>query len=210
MMSDDSVENRLSKFSNADRRLIVHSQTDAELQHPSPPLLSENEPHLAHLLEHAIRGSGLHERAQFDAVRADPPTPAADPGLLHGRLIQELTTAQQQMRAEPPTQYAEQPLMSGEPGAKEQAETPIHYAKPLDYKVSAVEYHPAFEEPQHTPFELTDQDVASPRPELISSALPDEPVSREQDVEPRKVTEALEQHLSADILRRGSGRRCWR
>ena len=71
MMSDDLAENRLSKFSNADRRLIPLSQTDAKLQHPSSPLLSENEPHLAHLLEYAIRGSGLHERAQFDAGTAD-------------------------------------------------------------------------------------------------------------------------------------------
>ena len=127
MMSDNSGENRLSKFSNADRRLILHSQTDAKLQHPSSPLLSENEPHLAHLLEYAIRGSGLHERAQFDAG-----TPhASEPGLLHERLIEELTTAQQQMRAEPPAQYAEQPLMYGDPAPQDEAEPHVQYGKPL-------------------------------------------------------------------------------
>jgi hypothetical protein len=203
MMSDDSAENRLSKFSNADRRLILHSQTDAELQHPSPPLLSENEPHLAHLLEHAIRGSGLHERAQFDASAADPTPHAADPGRLHERLIEELTTAQEQMRAEPPAQYAEQSLIYAERTAKELAETPVQSAKPLDYTEPAVEY-PAFEEPQYTTFELTDQEVAS-RPELISSAPPEETVSRESDVEPSRVTDALEEHLNADKLRREPG-----
>jgi hypothetical protein len=199
MMSDDSAENRLSKFSNTDRRLMLHSQTDAKLQHPSPPLLSENEPHLAHLLEHAIRGSGLHERAQFDAGTAEASTHAADPGLLHGRLIEELTTAQQQMRAEPPAQYAEQPLIYAEPAThQEQAEPPVLYAKPLDEP--AAEY-PAFQEPQYTTFELTDQEPAS-LPEQISSALPEEADSRKPNVEPRKVTEALEEHLSADKLRR--------
>ena len=203
MMSDDSAENRLSKFSNADRRSIPLSQTDAKLQHPSSPLLSENEPHLAHLLEYAIRGSGLHERAQFDAGTADPSTHATDPVLLHERLIEELTTAQQQMRAEPPAQYAEQPPMYGEPAAPHEAEPPVRYGKPLHYTEPAVEY-PAFEEPQYTTIELTDQDVAS-RPELISSALPEETDSRPPDVEPRKVTEALEEHLSADMLRRDPG-----
>ena len=199
MMSDDSAENRLSKFSNADRHSIPYSQTDAKLQDPSPPLLSENEPHLAHLLEHAIRGSGLHERAHFDAGTADPSTHAADPGLLHGRLIEELTTAQQQMRAEPP-QYAEQTLIDAEPATQERAEPPVHYGKPPHYTEPAVEYR-AFEEPQYTTFELTDQEPAS-LPELISSAPPEETDSREPDVEPRKVTEALEEHLSADKLRR--------
>ena len=153
MMSDDSAENRLSKFSNADRRLILRSQTDAKLQQPSPPLLSENEPHLAHLLEHAIRGSGLHERTQFDAGTDDPSSNAADAGRLHERLIEELTTAQQQMRAEPPAQYAEQTLINAEPAARDA----VHYAKPLDYTEPAVEY-PAFEEPQYTTFQLTDQE----------------------------------------------------
>ena len=203
MMSDDSGENRLSKFSNADRRLIPHSQTDAKLQQPFPPLLSENEPHLAHLLEHAIRGSGLHEPAQFDAGAADPSPNAAAPGGLHERLIEELTTAQEQMRAEPPAQYAEQPLTYAEPTAKEEAEPPVHYAKPLDHTESAVEY-PAFEEPQYTTFELADQEPAS-IPGLVSSARPEETDSREPDVEPRNVTEALEEHLSADRLRRDPG-----
>jgi len=202
MMSDDSAENRLSKFSNADRRLMLHSQSDAKLQHPSPPLLSENEPHLAHLLEHAIRGSGFHERVQFDAGKAEASTHAADPGLLHGRLIEELTTAQQQMRAEPPAQYAEQPLIYAEPAThQEQAEPPVLYAKPLDEP--AAEY-PAFQEPQYTTFELTDQEPAS-LPEQISSALSEEADSRKPNVEPRKVTEALEEHLSADKLRRDPG-----
>ena len=202
-MSDDSAENRLSKFSNVDRRLIPHSQTDAKLQQSSPPLLSENEPHLAHLLEHAIRGSGLHERAQFEAGTADSSTQAADPGFLHGRLIEELTTAQEHMRAETPAQYAEQPLIYAEPAAQDEAEPPVHYGKPLDYADPAVEYS-VFEEPQYTTFELTDQEVAS-RPDLISSALPEDTVSREPDVEPRRVTDALEEHLSADTLRRSSG-----
>ncbi len=195
MMTDDSAENRLSKFSNADRHSIPYSQTDAKLQDPSPPLLLENGPHLAHLLEHAIRGSGLHERAHFDAGAADPSTQAADPSFLHGRLIEELTTAQQQMRAEPP-QYAEQPLIYAEPAAQERAEPPVppHYTEPV------VEYR-AFEEPQYTTFELTDQEPAS-LPELILSALPVETDPREPDVESRKVTEALEEHLSADKLRR--------
>ncbi len=188
MMSDDAGENRLSKFSNAERRLILRSQTDAKQHHPSPPHLSENEPHLAHLLEHAIRGGGLQERAQFDAGKADPSTHAAGPGLLHERLIEELTTAQQQMRGEPSTQYAK-------PATLEQAQPPVHDAKPLDYTELALEY-PAFEEPQ-----LSDQEPAS-RPELISSA--EEPDARGLDAAPRKVTEALEEHLSADKLWRDS------
>ena len=197
MTSDDSGENRLSKFSNADRRLIPLSQTDAKAQHQSP------DPHLAHLLEHAICGSGLHERARFDAGTAEPSMHTPDPGLLHGRLIEELTTAQQQMRTELPAQYAGQPLINAERAThQEQAESPP-YAKPLDYTEPAVGYT-AFEGPQYTTFELTDQDPAS-LPEPISSALPQGTDSREPDVEPRKVTEALEEHLSVDELWRDAG-----
>ena len=71
------------------------------------------------------------------------------------------------------------------------------------YTEPAVEY-PAFEEPQYTTFELTDQDVAS-RPELISSALPEETESVGTGCKLRKVTEALEGHLSAEMLRKDLG-----
>ena len=199
MMSDDLADNRLSKFSNADRHLIPRSQTDAKLQHPSPQLLMENDPHLAHLLEHAIRGSGLHERAQFNAGTAVPSPHTTGPHLLHERLIEELTTAQQQMQAEPPAQYAEQPLTYAEPPAQREAELPDHYVKPLDYTEPAVEYS-AFEEPAYATLELTDQEVVS-LPEPISAEMPEEMDSSEPDVEPRKVTEALEEHLSADRMR---------
>jgi len=176
MTDDDSAENRLSKFSNADRRAYLHSQTDAELQPPISPLMPENNPPLADLLEHAIRGSGLHERARLDAAAPDATHDTAEPNILHDRLIEELTTAQQQMRAEPEVQYA----------------------KPLEYMEPAAEPM-ALEEPGPEPFAFIDREPASPA-ELIPPAMPEETDSTGPDITPRTAAEALEEHLGGEKL----------
>ena len=133
---------------------------------------------------------------------------AAEPGLLHERLIEELTTAQRQIRAEPPAQYAEQPLIYAEPAAQDEAEPAVHYSKPLDYTEPAVEY-PAFEEPQYTTFELTDQDVAF-RPELISSALPEETVSEGTGCGAEEGYRGFGRAFERGHAPEGSRRRRWR
>ncbi len=177
MTNDDLVEKRLSKFSNADRRAYLHSQTDAELQHPISPLMSENNPPLADLLEHAIRGSGLHERARLDAGTPDATHDTAEPNLLHDRLIEELTTAQQQLRAEPEVQYAK----------------PVEYVEPAVEPMTLEELVPEM-------FAFSDRELAS-LPELIPPAMPEETDSTGPDIAPRTAAEALEEHLSRDELR---------
>src|SRR5271166_5306981 len=107
-MSDDSVENWLSKFSNADWRAYA-PQAGPELQHPASFFMVENNTPLADLLEHAIRGSGLPERARVVHSEPDAFQHTTEPKLLRERLIEELTTAQQQMQSEPPVQHAAPP-----------------------------------------------------------------------------------------------------
>ncbi len=168
MTSDDSVENRLSKFSGADGRVYVHSQSGPELQRPASPL--------ADLLEHAIRGSSLHERTRIDHGELDRFQHTAEPNLLHERLIEELTTAQQQMQTEPPVQYA----------------PPLEYTEPL------VE-HSALEEPAPEAFDLSDPGLAS-LPELILPAMPEETDSPEPGAVLRTAAEALEENLGEDAM----------
>ena len=90
MTNDDSAEYRLSKFSNADRRAYAHAQAGPGLQHPASFFIVENNPPLADLLEHAIRGSGLPERVRIDHSELHAFQRATEPKLLHERLIEEL------------------------------------------------------------------------------------------------------------------------
>ena len=176
MTNDDSAENRLSKFSGADRGAYAHFQADPGFQHPASPLMLENNPPLADLLEHAIRGSGLHERTRIEHGEFDGFQRAAEPNLLHERLIEELTTAQQQMQPEPPVQYA----------------------TPLEYTELEVDYR-ALEEPAPEAFDLGDREPVS-LPELITPAMQEETDSTEPDTVLRTAAEALEEHLGGAAM----------
>ena len=99
-MTNDDREKRPSKFSDADLRTYLHSRPGPSRSLLLLLLAPENDPPLADLLEHAIRGSGLHERARLDEGTPGSASGASEPDLLHERLIEELTTAQKQMRAE--------------------------------------------------------------------------------------------------------------
>ena len=189
-MTNDDREKRLSKFSDADLRAYLHSQAGAKPQHSSSALAPENDPPLADLLEHAIRGSGLHERARFDEAIPGA-SGASESNPFHERLIEELTTAQNQMREEPPVEYAEGPFGYAEPPALEEmpAEPPAPYAKsPLDYGEPPVAHLMALEEPAPAPFAFIDQAPAA-LSDLIPPALFEE---RAPDAAPRKAGEALE------------------
>ncbi len=89
MTNEDSQEPRLSKFSNAGRGAFRQSQIDRKPDQAPPPL-GEDAP-LADLLEHAIRDRGFGDGAQG----------TGEPGSLPDKLIEELKTAQQQIKAEP-------------------------------------------------------------------------------------------------------------
>ncbi len=205
-MTNDEREKRLSKFSNADLRAYLRSHADAKPQSPSS-LTPENDPPLADLLEHAIRGGGVHARTRPDegAPGNSPGTP--DSNFLHERLIEELTTAQEQIRAEPPVEYVEVPLGYAHPPAQEQmtAEPPVSHAKlPLDYAEPRVE-HTALEEPLPAMFALIDQGPAS-LSDLIPPVIPEDTVPSAPDVAPRKAAEATEQLLAGLNLRREAAR----
>lgn len=177
MMIDDSAENRLSKFSNAGRRAYAHPQPRPEFQHPASFFMGENNPPLADLLEHAIRGSGLPERARIDHSGLDAFQRTTEPELLHERLIEELTTAQQQMQAEPPVKYAA-PLDYTEPPAERRA-----LEKPAPETIAFAGREPVF------------------RPGLIPPGTHEETDLAEPDTAPLPAAEALKEHLSGKTRR---------
>ena len=172
MTNDDSAEYRLSKFSNAGRRAYAHPQAGPELQHPASFFMVENNPPLADLLEHAIRGSGLPERARIGHSELDAFRRAAEPKLLHERLIEELATAQQQMQAEPPVQYT----------------APPEYIEPPAERR-------ALEEPAPETIAFIHREPVS-RPELIPPGMREETILPEPDAVPLPAAEALKEHLS--------------
>ena len=169
-MSDDSVENRLSKFSNADWRAYA-PQAGPELQHPASFFMVENNPPLADLLEHAIRGSGLPERARIIHSEPDAFQRTIEPKLLHERLIEELTTAQQQMQSGPPVQYT----------------APLGYTEPTE--------HRTLDKPAPETIAFVGQEPVS-RPELITPEMREETILAEPDTAPLPAAEALKEHLS--------------
>jgi hypothetical protein len=171
MMSDDSVENRLSRFSNADRRAYA-PQAGPELRHPASFFMAGNNPPLADLLEHAIRGSGLPERARIVHSEPDAFQRTTEPKRLHDRLIEELTTAQQQMQSEPPVQYTAPP---------DYTEPPIEHRrldKPAPETIAFVEQEP----------------VSGPEP--FAPGLREETILAEPDTVFLPAAEALKEHLS--------------
>jgi len=172
MTNDDSAEYRLSKFSNADRRAYAHAQAGPGLQHPASFFIVENNPPLADLLEHAIRGSGLPERARIDHSELHAFQRATEPKLLHERLIEELTIAQQQMQAEPPVQYT----------------TPLEYTEPPTERS-------ALEEPAPETMVFVHREPVS-RPELVPPGMHEETILPEPDTVPLPAAEALKEHLS--------------
>lgn len=205
-MTNDDREKRPSQFSDADLRAYLHSQAGAKPQPPSSPLAPENDPPLADLLEHAIRGSGLHERARFDEA-VPGISGASESNSFHERLIEELTTAQSQMREEPPVEYAEAPFGYAEPPALEEmpAEPPAPYAKsPLDYGEPPVA-HMALEEPAPALFALIDQAPAA-LSDLIPPAIFEDAIERAPGATPRKAEEAPEQPVVGFNLRSQAAR----
>ncbi len=107
MTNDDPAKARLSKFSNADRRAYTHPQKDTPL---------------ADLLEHAIRDSGLGEHVRPGPADGQMPPRATEPETVPVKLIEELTTAQEQIlsakqleHTEPPLTYAEPPILPETP-----------------------------------------------------------------------------------------------
>jgi len=187
MMSDDSVENRLSRFSSADWRAYA-PQAGPELRHPASFFTVETNPPLADLLEHAIRGSGLPERARIVHSEPDAFQYTAEPKLLHDRLIEELTTAQQQMQSEPPVQYTAPP---------DYTEPPIEHRrldKPAPEMIAFVDREPV------------------PQPELIPPGLREETTLAEPDTVFLPAAEALKEHLSGktrQTLSAGAGLNGW-
>jgi hypothetical protein len=174
-MSDDSVENWLSKFSNANWRAYA-PQAGPELQHPASFFRVENNPPLADLLEHAIRGSGLPERARIVHSEPDAFQRTTEPKLLHERLIEELTTAQQQMQSEPPVQYV----------------------APPDYTEPPAE-HSTLDKPAPETIAFADREPVS-WPELIppgmhEERMHEETILAEPDTAPLPAAEALKEHL---------------
>ena len=121
IMNDDSVEDRLCKFFSTPLRAAPYSGIAAEAM---PPLAFENAPRLADLLEYAIRGIGLHERSRLDES-------ASVRGALPERLIEELKTAQEQMRAEPPVLY--EATLGGAAGFVEPQEAAILHREEPSY-----------------------------------------------------------------------------
>lgn len=174
MTNDDSAENRLGKVFSASRSAYPYSHTGAGQQHAASPLTLENDPRLADLLEHAIRGSSLHERARVDAAGVS--SCAAAPDLLHERLIEELATAQEQMRAEPQVRYAEQ-LEYTEPSAKPAA----------------------LEEPDLAPFDLVEPETPS-LPDLIAPAMAEKTDSTGPETVPWKAFDRLEKLQGPDEM----------
>ena len=138
------------------------------------PLFSwrENNPPLADLLEHAIRGSGLPERARLVHSEPDAFQRPTEPKLLHERLIEELTTAQQQMQSEPPVQHA----------------------APLDYTEPPTEQR-TLDKPAPETIAFVDREPVS-RPELIPPGMHEETILAEPDTAPLPAAEALKEHLS--------------
>ena len=107
MTKQDPADSRLSKFSNADRGAFRQQETDRKLEQPPPPPLGDDPP-LADLLEHAIRGRGLQEEDQrLDHGGRDGVQGVPGKDVLPERLIEELKTAQEQMWAEPPLSLEE-------------------------------------------------------------------------------------------------------
>ena len=171
MMSDDSVENRLSRFSSADWRAYA-PQAGPELRHPASFFTVETNPPLADLLEHAIRGSGLPERARIVHSEPDAFQHTTEPKLLHDRLIEELTTAQQQMQSEPPVQYT----------------------APPDYTEPPIE-HRRLDKPAPETIAFVDREPV-PQPELIPPGRREEAILAEPDTVFLPAAEALKEHLS--------------
>ncbi len=201
-MTNDDREKRPSKFSNADLRAYLHSQAGAKPQPPSSPLAPEDDSPLADLLEHAIRGSGLQERGRFEEGTPGDASGASEPNLLHDRLIEELTTAQKQIRAEPAVEYGEASLGYAEPPALDEmpAEPLVSYAKlPLDYGEPPIE-HMALEEPAPAMFALIEHEPAS-LSGLFSPAIPEDAIARAPDSTPRMANEVQEQPAAGVNLR---------
>ena len=171
MMSDDSVENRLGRFSSADWRAYA-PQAGPELQHSASFFMVENNRPLADLLEYAIRGSGLPERAGIVYSEPDAFQRTTEPKLLHDRLIEELTTAQQLMQSEPPVQYT----------------------APPDYTEPPTEHRP-LDKPAPETVAFVDQEPVS-GPESIAPGLREETILAEPDTVPLPAAEALKEHLS--------------
>jgi hypothetical protein len=185
MMSDDSVENRLSRFSSANWRAYA-PQAGPELRHPASFFIAENNRPLADLLEHAIRGSGLPERARIVHSEPDAFQYTTEPKLLHDRLIEELTTAQQHMQSEPPVQYT----------------------APPDYTEPPIEHRP-FAAPETIAF--VDRELVS-GPEPIQPELPKETILADPDTVFLPAAEALKEHLSGktrQTLSAGAGLKGW-
>jgi hypothetical protein len=176
-MSDDSVENWLSKFSNADWRAYA-PQAGPELQHSASFFMAGNNPPLADLLEHAIRGSSLPERARIVHSEPDVFQRRTEPKLLHERLIEELTTAQQQMQSEPLVQYT----------------------APLDYTQPPTK-HRTLGEPAPETIAFVDREPV-PQPELIPPGMHEETILAEPDTAPLPAAEALKEHLSGKARQR--------
>ena len=171
MTNDKSAGNRRSGFLNADRLSRRDPSAEPGPDHTASAGTAENGHPLAALLEHAIRGSGLHERAQLDpGAEADPQGAAAPPDLLHDKLIEELTTAQQLMRVEPPVQHAE-PLDGPEPQEFPRSEPAVLYA---NFQPSAD--HP----PERFPIEgLVPEALAPVHPEPAPLTEPPPPAAFE-------------------------------
>ncbi len=203
-MTNDDREKRLSKFSDADLRAYLHSQAGAKPHPSSSPLAPENDPPLADLLEHAIRGSSLHERARLDEATPGNASGASESNPLHERLIEELTTAQNQMREEPPVEYAEAPFGYAEQSALEEMPAEPYARLPPDYGEAPVA-HMALEEPAPALFALIDQ-APAPLSDLIPPANLEDAIERAPDATPFKADEALEQPAAGFNLRSQAAR----
>lgn len=95
-MNDDSLEERLSQFFSAGLYAPARLETAAGVRYAPSPLAPANPSRLASLLEHAIRGGGFSQRADFGAGASFR---AARPEGFRKRLIDELASAHEQMRA---------------------------------------------------------------------------------------------------------------
>lgn len=195
MTNDDLAEKRLSKFSSADRRAYSRPKNDAMPQHPSSAFAPTNNPPLADLLEHAIRGGGL------------PAREAAEPNPIHERLIEELTTAREQIRAEPEAQYVDQVFSYMQPALDPMA---LEEAAPdaflMDQAPGFIDQEPGlptdlapamqeetdWDEPETAP--LSDLALSY----LVRPAMLEETSPLAPDTAPLTAAEALEKHLSGD------------